>query len=143
MVECLRRIDSELTSLGYAIVRDSIRSEDGGDQAIRLEHDISRSETEPERGPTGPCLNCFLNKPLTMRVTIFPPLFLCCRTRKGQPSRESPACSNLLAFASWRLGVRYFFAAWRGLHPASLRMLRVTAFGGAAERQPRAESIIA
>jgi phosphate:Na+ symporter len=50
MVECLRRINSELTSLGYAIVRDSIRSGDDGDQTIHLEDEISRSETEPERG---------------------------------------------------------------------------------------------
>lgn len=50
MVECLRRINSELTSLGYAIVRDSIRSGDDGDQTIRLEDEIPRSETEPERG---------------------------------------------------------------------------------------------
>jgi hypothetical protein len=69
--------------------------------------------------------------------------FLRGRTHKSQSSRESPTSSNLLALASWRLGVRYFFSAWRGLHPASLPMLRVRAFGGSVERQPRAESIIA
>jgi hypothetical protein len=51
MVECLRRINSELTSLGYAIVRDSIRSGDDGDPPIRLEDEMSRSETESQRGP--------------------------------------------------------------------------------------------